>query len=318
MESSPAPQVTAELEWAALTFAVDQQTAVITTELQSAGIRTVLLKGPAIAEWLYKGRGIRAYADTDLLIAREDWDRAIDTLRGIGFRDELETGAHPRMESFHSYPLARGRENVDLHCTLWGIPARFETVWRVLSSRTERMRVGGREVEVLAPGPRALHVALHAAQHGPQARKPMGDLTYALELLSDDVWVEATGVAVELDAVPVLATALKYTPEGAALAQRLGIADRWSIDALIRVSQVPLAEGFHELATTQGLRQKLRLILRELAPSAEFMRWWSPLARRGRGGLVLAFLWRPLWFLWRALPAYLAWRRARRRATSAG
>jgi hypothetical protein len=145
----------------------------------------------------------------------------------------------------------------------------------------------------------------------------MSDLTFALELLPDEVWFDATSAAVELDAVPVLATALKYTPEGAALAQRLGIADQWSIDALIRVSQVPLAEGFHELASTEGLRGKLRLLLKELAPSAEFMRWWSPLARRGQLGLTVSYLWRPLWFVWRALPAYIAWRRARRRATNA-
>jgi len=50
---------------------------------------------------------------------------------------------------------------------------------------------------------------------------------------------------------------------------------------------------------------------------ADFMRWWSPLARRGRLGLTVSFLWRPLWFLGHAGPAYLAWRRARREATSA-
>jgi hypothetical protein len=313
VEASGAARITAELTWAAASFAVDAQTAAVTRELEAAGVRSILLKGPAIAEWLWKGRGIRAYADTDLLIAPQDWQRTLELLRALGFQDE-NSGGHPRMESHHSYPLARGHENVDLHTTLWGIRAQPETVWRVLSADTEQMRVGGHTVEVLGQGARALHVTLHAAQHGPLARKPMGDLALALDILPEEVWRDALRVAIEVDAADVFATALKHTPQGTALAHRLGVADRDSIDALIRLSQVPLTEGFQELATTPGLRPKLVLLRKELAPSPEFMRWWSPLARRGRLGLALAFVWRPLWFMWRSLPAYLTWRRARRKA----
>jgi hypothetical protein len=302
--------------WAALSLAVDAQTATVTSALEDAGVRSILLKGPAIAEWLYRGRALRVYADTDLLVAPSDWDRARATLHDLGFVDGLDTGGHPRMASVSSYPLVRGNDNVDLHTTLWGIRAHPETVWRVLSARTERMRVGGREVEVLAKGARALHIALHAAQHGPNARKPMLDLATALDEASEEIWGDAARFAAELDATPVFATALKHTPKGAALAQRLGVADQESIDALIRLAQVPLVEGFQELATTPGLQRKLELLRKELVPSVEFMRWWLPLARRGRLGLIVAFMWRPLWFLAHAGPAYIAWRRARREATA--
>jgi hypothetical protein len=51
-------------------------------------------------------------------------------------------------------------------------------------------------------------------------------------------------------------------------------------------------------------RARLRLLWAELLPSPAFMRLWSPLARRGKRGLLCAYLWRPLWLLWH-LPAGL-------------
>ena len=85
-----------------------------------------------------------------------------------------------------------------------------------------------------------------------------------------------------------------------------------SVDALLRVAHVPLAHGFEELATTRGIRAKLAVLRQELIPSAEFMRWWSPLARRGPLGLAASYVWRPLYLALKAGPGLLAWRRARR------
>jgi hypothetical protein len=303
-----------ELYWAAASFAVDRTTAEVIGALDDAGIRSVLLKGPAIAEWLYRGRAVRAYADTDLLLSPGEWQRAGELLLGLGFKDGLEALGHPRMESFTSYPFKRALEDVDLHTTLWGIDAPPERVWEVLTRDTARMRIGGREVEVLGEPERAMHIALHVAQHGPAPRKPVTDLKLALEQVPFEVWQKAAAVAQELQATDAFATALTYTPEGVALAQRLGVDERRSVDALLRQSQVPLAEGFQELSTTPGLRAKLSLIRRELVPTPEFMRWWSPLARRGKLGLAVAYVWRVLITTWRVIPGFLAWRGARDRA----
>ena len=45
------------------------------------------------------------------------------------------------------------------------------------------------------------------------------------------------------------------------------------------------ANAWHKLTTVTG----------ELFPQPEYMRWWSPLARRGKLGLTIAYIWRPLW-----------------------
>jgi hypothetical protein len=303
-----------ELVWAARSLALDRRSASLVAELEAAGVPAVLLKGPAIAAWLYPGRGVRTYGDTDLLVPFHRWELAMATLQGIGFEDGLGGMAHPRMESFTSHPLTRGGEDVDLHCTIWGIQVPPERAWEVLSANTERMNVGGRSVSVLAPAARAMHVALHAAQHGYDEGKPVLDLELALEVLPDELWAEAAAVAAELDALGGFATGLRLLPAGRALAERLGVDREASVDALLRVAHVPLSQGFEELSNTRGVRAKLGVVLGELAPTADFMRWWSPLARRGRLGLAAAYAWRPLYLALRAGPGLVAWRRARRTA----
>jgi Uncharacterised nucleotidyltransferase len=303
-----------EIVWAARSLALDRRSAELVAELEAAGVPAILLKGPAIAAWLYRGRGVRTYGDTDLLVPPDRWDLAMATLRRLGFDDGLGGMAHPRMESFTSHPLARGDEDVDLHCTIWGIEVPPERAWEVLSANTEPMNVGGRTLPVLAPAARAMHVALHAAQHGYDEGKPVHDLELALEVLPDDLWAEAAAVAAELDALGGFATGLRLLPAGRSLAERLGVDREASVDALLRVAHVPLSQGFEELANTRGVRAKLAVVRGELAPTADFMRWWSPLARRGRLGLAAAYLWRPLYLALRAGPGLVAWRRARRAA----
>jgi hypothetical protein len=297
---------------AARTLAVDFLTANITQQLEDDGIESILLKGPAVANWLYHGRPARGYGDSDLLVSPENWERAQELLQELGFVDALGPLAHPRMESITSYSWVRGEDNVDLHCSLWGLGAEPAKVWEVLSARTAPMKVGGREVRVLAPAPRALHVGLHAAQHGIEAGKTRYDLELAIEHLPEEVWVEAAGIAAELDATPAFATGLAVTPEGTALAERLGIASARSTEALLAAAPVPMAQGFNQLAKAPGLRAKLALVVEELFPTPSFMRWWSPMARRGPVGLAAAYLWRPIWFVLRAPPGFLTWRRARK------
>jgi hypothetical protein len=302
---------------AAETLAIDALTARMTELFESRGIETIVLKGPAVADWLYRDRPIRAYGDSDLLMAPENWERAHDIMKELGFVDALGPLAHPRMESVTSHAWVRGQENVDLHCTMWGIGAEPAKVWELLSARTAPMNVGGRDVRVLAPAPRALHLGLHAAQHGDEPGKALDDISLAIAQLPHDTWVEAAELAAELDATAAFAAGLLANPDGRELAERLGISDARSVDALLRGADVPLAQGFNELAATPGMRAKLGLMVDELFPSPEFMRWWSPLAGRGRLGLALTYAWRPIWLALRAGPGFVAWRRARREGSGA-
>jgi hypothetical protein len=269
-----------------------------------------VLKGPAIAGWLYDPHEARAYGDTDLLVAPDGHGAAVELLQRLGFASEMGPLAHPRMESGGSEPWVRAAEHVDLHVTLQGLAAPAPVVWAALSRATVSITVDAAEVRVLAPAARLLHVVLHAAQH--QEAKPVRDLERALERLPFALWQEAAALAGELHGRAAFASGLGTLPAGVARRAELG-ADAVSVETLLRQRGVPLAEGIHDL---RGVQQPVRVLLRELFPSVAFMRWWAPLARRGRRGLAAAYVWRLAWLalnLPRALVALAGARRAARR-----
>jgi Uncharacterised nucleotidyltransferase len=298
---------------AASGFGVDLVTAEVTAALGAAGIPCVLMKGPAIATWLYPEDGSRLYGDTDLLLPEAEWERAMGVLAGLGFEDDLGPLGHPRMESSAGYSWVRPRDGaaVDLHLTLFGLGAPPGRVWTAFAEGVVGARVGGAEVRMPGIPARLLHVALHAVQHGGEpGSKPMLDLERALARVPDPTWRQAAELAARLEGEGTFAAGLQLTAAGRELAARIGLAPPAAAAASLRVAGVPLAEGFGELAAAEGWRRKLALLASELVPSRAFMRWWTPLARRGRRGLAAAYVWRLVWLSARALPGYLAWRRA--------
>jgi putative nucleotidyltransferase-like protein len=54
--------------------------------LQEAGIRTLMLKGAALSMLHYRDRGVRPMSDVDVLVPVTEGARAIDCLRGMGWR----------------------------------------------------------------------------------------------------------------------------------------------------------------------------------------------------------------------------------------
>ncbi len=288
---------------------VDRLTAELADAFDRREIACILLKGPVLARWLYADGSVRSYSDCDLLVAPDQIPAAQRVLGELGFHDTASPMAHPRLES---HEWRRGEHHVDLHSTLIGIRASPRAVWETLSPLTETTVVGGAPVRVLSVPPRALHVVLHAAQHGRAEPKPLEDLRRALEVVPESMWLEVAALARRLHAVEAFATGLRLLPQGTAVASRLGLASVASADATLRLEPVPLALALEHLASTPGWKPRLQIVLQELFPTAAFMRWWSPLARRGSAGLMAAYCWRPLWLLAHLVPGVVAWRRARR------
>jgi Uncharacterised nucleotidyltransferase len=310
------------LQWAAQSFAVDRVTAEVADALASVSVEAILLKGPTIATWLYAEEGPRLYADTDLLIRHRDWEGAENVLRERGFLNSSPLALHPRMSTAATTWGRRSDEaEVDLHSTLFGLEAPPETVWAALREDAREEVVGGTRVLTLSHPARLLHIALHAVQHSGEdeeapmvtlERRPMKDLERAIATVPQETWQQARELAARLQGQAAFAAGLCLLPAGRRLAQDLGVETEASVEMTLRLENVPMSEGFAELAAVTGIAAKLRLLARELFPNVAFMRWWRPLARRGRLGLALAYAWRLVWLATHAVPGYVAWRRARR------
>lgn len=292
---------------------VDRLSVEVSEAMTAAGIPNLLLKGPAIATWLYSRAEVRSYGDSDLLIRHEDWERATQVLQELGFTHDVSEMAHPRMESHASDPWYRGTDNLDLHSTLYGLGASSSRVWSLFWGTSVPLEVAKTELRTLGLPARTLHIALHAAQH--QDGKAVTDLERALDQLDTELWEAAAAVAARLDALAAFAAGLRLvSPAGEALSRRLAVSGARSVRMDLRESGVPMTEGLYELWQAPGIKAKLRVARDEIAPKPAFMRWWSPLARRGKLGMVAAYAWRPIYLLTHAPAAIRVIQRVRRDA----
>lgn len=298
------------------TLGVDSVTAEVSGELEEAGVRCLLLKGPSVAQWLYADPGDRAYGDTDLLVAPADAPAARQTLTGIGFRRMWGPVAHPGMREPPSHPWRRDAFVVDLHEAIVGTArdaaALFDWLWEVSVAQV----VAGRSVRVLGKPARLVHVALHAAHHGPAVGAPVRDVDQAVTACSQREWEAAAAAAVEMGALDSFALGISLAPNGPGVLERLGLVARPSVDWLLEMQAVPLAGGIERFRRASGIGARARMLRDELAPSPAFMRWWTPLARRSRRGLAASYICRVLFLAGSIAPALWAWARATRRARS--
>ena len=297
-------------------LAVEATAAEVVRAFQRAGVRSILLKGPSLGRWLYGPESTRVSVDVDLLVAPGDRPAAEAVLARLGFAP-FPTNVADEDEGRHAHAWDRDASaiGIDLHSSLPGVGVSDGDAWSVLSRRTEQVVVGAERADVLTPGARALHVALHAAQHGPGFEGPMNDLGRALGQLRRDVWQEAAALARELDATSMFAAGLGLLEPGQAVLEDLGVREPKTVEVALRASTPPdLALGFHRLASMPGLTPKLAFVARKLVPPPAWMRRCIPLARRGLLGLAAAYVLRPLSLLRRAGPGFRAWRRALREA----
>jgi Uncharacterised nucleotidyltransferase/Transglutaminase-like superfamily len=302
--NAPAPEPSG-LHAAMRTLRIDAATAEVVGALRDAGVPSILLKGPSVARWIYD-TATRSYGDCDLLVRRSDSEDVEQILRRLGFeRGGLYSipGDWPR----HAAVYRRGDVVVDLHQTLLGVTADAGRFWEALAAHREQMRIAGANVDVLDPAGRAFVLALHSAKDGGRDEKPLRDLERALEILPLELWRSAAEIAAEVGGGEAFAAGLRRCPSGRDVSSLLGLSSQVSREIALRDEDpAALSVGVEWLLRTKGFRRKVGLVARKIVPPPAFLRDWSPLARRGRWGIALAYLGRPLWLLWRAPAAVWA------------
>lgn len=284
----------------------------IITAMRRANVEPILLKGAAIALWIYPHGESRPYADTDLLVAPGERARAEAVLASLGFAKVIDDADTPGWrQAAHHWHRDRDGAEIDLHRSLVGVRATDQELWQVLCAQTEPLLLAGTSVRTMSPAARALHVALHASQHGRGMVKPLRDLELAVRVLPRDLWSQAVLLAERVQAQETMAAGLRLTPAGAALAADLRLPERHSrLTALHTGSRPAGAMSIEHFAAISGWRSRMWMIVRKLLPSRRLMRASCPLARRGRIGLLAAYAWRPLWVIGSLPAAVRAWRRA--------
>ena len=279
--------------------------------LRAAGADPIAIKGPLQARWLYDTPR-RPPVDLDLLVAPGDVAATGAALRGLGYSPYLDPGDGSGTGYAQTW-RKDGSVTVDLHWSLAGADRKL--LWPALAAATETAAIGAETARVPTVPGRAFVLALHAAQHGPEEPHVADDLARALAIVDDDGWREAAALAHKAGAGPAFAAGLRTLPQGRTLAAALALPDLTTPELEIRLAGEPhTALAFRRLADTTGAGPRARLLARELAPPATFMRDKYDFARRGSAGLALAYLYRPIWLAWWAPRGYLAWRRARKAA----
>jgi hypothetical protein len=295
----------------AVSMAVDHVTSEVVGAFQRERINPVLLKGPSIARWLYPAGG-RPYGDTDLLVSPGDFGGATSVLVTLGF------GSPAHSPGDHAYTYRRAESGgfqlcVDLHRTLPYCAVPPAEVWRALSSGTERMSMGAVDVDVLGFPQRCLHIAMHALQHAFEARGPFEDLRRAVDTATMQQWSDAAAISRALGAEDAFAAGLCLIPEGRDLSARLGLTTaRRGILRIAAAADTETEGGAYQVQRVldaSSARERLRLLVNPVLVSPTVLRQVSPLARRGRTGLALAYASRPFLLVRRMGPALATRRR---------
>jgi hypothetical protein len=188
----------------------------IINRLTEASVPCILLKGAALAQWLYPHE-LRASIDVDILVPQRLWDQATQAVERLGFAlDSLgPTGGN----------WFRGSDQVwlDLHYTLAGVGVAPDALWMTLWQERDTMPLHRAMMPILNERARLFHVVMHAIQTGNAKTKASEDLARAVKIVPCERWEEAWRLAAALQAERRFAASLRlYAPSGAELADRLG------------------------------------------------------------------------------------------------
>ena len=282
----------------ASTAVLDAATARIFEAFESDGVEAILLKGAALARLLYLAEERRPYADVDLLVSPRSVARARAALTGLGFRDASKLlgiddigGVVHEERWVGNHPGAEHELLIELHLRMAFAQAPPQSAWDALAAHRTWVELEGHRVPILDRDGQAMHLALHAAQHGPGYAKGTRELTLGLERWPFEVWEGAATLATRVGGREFFAAGLRLVPAGAALASRLGLADNPDLDWEIRNLDERPRGVFHLQALTEahGLHERASVVRRALLPSRQWIVWQHPWARGSTARLVLGY-----------------------------
>lgn len=148
---------------------LEQELAAIAGIWSAAGVKFLVMKGPALARQAYPVPEVRAYDDLDLWVATDDFDRAVGALENEGYRRMQPLG--PRVaacarragiEAGLVHP-GRGRLVEVAHGGRALAPTRRAA--SEIIARSVVLEIAGARIRAPAPGHALIFACLHGAHH---------------------------------------------------------------------------------------------------------------------------------------------------------
>jgi hypothetical protein len=303
---------------AAQCLRLDHATVEVVTAMRGAGVRPILLKGPAVVDLLFRSDpAARTYRDIDLLVGPAERSQAQRALHRLGFVRHRRAPSRPdapwrdadadRLRHdlpHHADIWARETDGVvvDLHRAIHGAERIDpQCLWDAIAATAVPLDVLGVALEAPAVPVRLVHVVLHLRPGDGSASQAWRDLDRAIGHDHQD-WEAAACFARSLGLDGQLGPLLRLMgPRGVRLADALGLPATWP-----RHLEVEFAAsgGIARFLTRLGelpWHQRVLFVAEKLVPPPGYLRTRSPLASRGRLGLMLGYLSRlaraPKWLL---------------------
>ncbi len=282
---------------------LEAETRRIVAAISAAGCPFLLLKGSALAWWLYPAPGLRACNDIDLLVAPAHATQARDVLAGLGYgpaglplAGDLCSFETTLIPIDHNRP----RLEVDLHWALCNAPV-FAFRFDFASLYAARTALPGLGPRAFGLGP--VHAFLHAAMHRVQNFVlPDGERLkwlYDLHLLGSGFapaqWQQLLDLACDrglaaccLDGLRAAARTFGTIAPLSLLAdlQRAATSEAMVLDRMRHPGYVE----WMNFLSLPGASKKLRWLGQRLWPSADYRRarygdgFWRAFAARLRAG----------------------------------
>lgn len=254
--------------------------------LRGRDLPVIVLKGAHLARHVYENPALRAMADIDLLLRREDLSAAFRAATELGYRparkiriDRNFRRRHlPRMTKTDAFP-------VELH---WRIDHAEEAkippdeLWE----RAVETEYAGVPALSLAPEDLLLHLCEHTAtQHAFEAglrdlcdidqtvRRHAATLDWPALAARAERWQMKTAAWLALDfAASLLKTPIPEEPLASLRPRRLDEESlTWLHDRFFAVTDGFIAPGFSDLMSRKGIKGKIRTLGRRLFPSRREM-----------------------------------------------
>lgn len=182
------------------------------------GIPVIVLKGPHLAELVYRNWALRPMADFDLLVKTNDLARAAKVLQELGYRSPVEVACDASARRhFHLAQMTNDRGSlVELHWTLEPPESPIKPDIDGLWSRAEPAVIAGVETRIMSKEDLLLYLCVHTAyQHRfSSGLLALQDISLAISSMGDRLdWDKLAGLSKQWGAERCLALVLYLTKE---------------------------------------------------------------------------------------------------------